>query len=294
VAAPLYALPPSRFVAARDALARELAARHDGQAAAVRRLRRPVGLAWVMNRLARERADEVRALLDAATRLRAGQRRALAGEGAGELRAAEEEVRARARSLRTAARPILEESGGRADAAALARLELLLRVAASAPGEARDALREGVLEREPPVATPDLTGLAVLAGGPSRGARDAASGPWSAGPAVTAAATPAQARAAREGTRDARVEVRAARDSARDARAAVVRAARERARARKEARGRLARAEADARRAEQAARAAQEAARRAEERAGLLRAKADAAAAEARRRAEALRGLEPR
>lgn len=290
VAAPLYALPPSRFVAARDALARELAARKDPAAAAVRRLPRPVGLAWVMNRLARERAEDVRALLDAATRLRAGQRRALAGEGAGELRAAEEDVRARARALRGAAGPILEEAGRRADATALARLELLLRVAATSPGGAREALRDGVLEREPPVATPDLSGLAVLAGDPAgaAGAARPVEGGARRASAPAKSAKPVQARDARE----ASTEARAAREAARAAREDARRAARERARARKGAREQLARAQAEARRAERAARAAQEAARRAEERARTLRARADAVAAEARRRAEALRELD--
>lgn len=52
----LYALPPSRFVAERNALAKALAAKGDPAAAAVRKLARPTGLAWAMNRLARDRS----------------------------------------------------------------------------------------------------------------------------------------------------------------------------------------------------------------------------------------------
>ncbi|HET9597895.1 MAG TPA: hypothetical protein VFP65_20075, partial [Anaeromyxobacteraceae bacterium] len=58
-AAALLAVPPARFTAERDALARRLASDGDpAAAAAVRKLRRPVGLAWLLNRVARERGDD--------------------------------------------------------------------------------------------------------------------------------------------------------------------------------------------------------------------------------------------
>jgi len=257
----LFALPPSRFVEERNALAKELAARRDPAAGAVRKIGRPTGLAWVMNRLAHGRPRDVEALLRAGDRLRAGHRRALAGEGAEELRAAEEEVRERARGLRTEAQAALGEAGRRADPGVLSRLELLLRVVASGAGPEREAFRRGVLEREPAVATEDVGGLAVLAGGhPS--------------PAVAPKG---------DGAARARDERRASTREASKAREAE--------RARKDSRRELVRAEAALRRADDAAHRAEEAARRATERARELRARADAARQEAARRREALRSL---
>jgi hypothetical protein len=256
----LLALPPSRFVAERNALAKALGARGDAAAATVRALRRPVGLAWVMNRLARDRPDDVAALLAAGDRLRRGQRRALAGEGADELRAGEAELRRHARALRDAAAPLLGAKGG----AGLSRLELLLRIAASAPA-AREALRAGILEREPEAEPIDLSGLAIVEGG-AGGRR----------------APPSKGAAGAEGMEKAR-ERAAAR-----AHDAALRAARaELARADAAAR----RAEGDAGRAEAAARRAEEAARRAAERAETLRRRADGARAEARDRERAVGAL---
>ncbi|HEY6005904.1 MAG TPA: hypothetical protein VIV57_23695, partial [Anaeromyxobacter sp.] len=161
----LLALPPARFVGERDALARALEARGDGAAADVRKLRRPLGLAWVLNRLARDRREDVEALLEAGDRLRAGHRRALGGEGPGELRAAEDELRDRARALRSEASRVLEEAGRPADPAVLSRLELLLRVVAPASGAEREAFRQGALTAEPVPASADLSGLASAPGG---------------------------------------------------------------------------------------------------------------------------------
>ncbi len=260
----LLALPPSRFVPERDALAKALAARGDPAAAAVRALRRPVGLAWVMNRLARERPDDVAALLAAGDWLRRGQRAALAGEGGDELRAGEAELRLRARALRDAAAALVGEGRG----VALSRLEPLLRVAASSPA-AREPLRAGVLAREPEAEPLELGGLAVVRGGAPvrRGVRRAA---------------------ARGAARDAVVE----RGPERAPDAAGERAAR-RARdvALRAARAGLARAATAARRAGEAARRAEEAARRAEGRAEGLRRRAEAAREEAEARARALEDL---
>lgn len=162
----LLATAPQRFTAARESLARELADSGDAAGAqAIRKLRRPVGLSWLLNRVAQARPDEIVALLAAGDRLRVGQRRALAGQGAAELRAAEQALRGAARALRGRAREVLEQEGRPPDPAALARVELLLRVAATAPGDAREALRTGSLLREPEVAAGDLSGLGLVAGG---------------------------------------------------------------------------------------------------------------------------------
>jgi hypothetical protein len=262
----LLALPPERFVAERDALARALAERGGGAAAEVRRLRRPTGLAWVLNRLARGRPREVEALLRAGERLRAGHRRALAGGGADALRAAEVELREGARTLREAGREVLREAGKRAEPAALSRLELLLRLLAPAPGSEREAFRQGALRGEPAPAPLDVRGLAVV-------------------PASGAARPPAPAGRTRAAT--ARPDGAARARQAAEAR----RAARETQRRRVQAERDLGRAEREARRAEAAAANAETAARRAADRAREVRARAETARAEVVRRAEALRAL---
>jgi hypothetical protein len=137
----LLALPPGRFVAERDALAKALAARGDAGAEPVRRLRRPVGMSWMMNRLARERPEGVEALLAAGERLRTGQRRALAGQGSIDLRAAERELREAARALRLAAEPVAAERGRAATPAELARAEARAERVASAASAAEARAR---------------------------------------------------------------------------------------------------------------------------------------------------------
>jgi hypothetical protein len=162
----LYGLPPERFVAERNQLARALAAKGDPDAAAVRKLARPSQLASALNRLSRARPERIRALLDAGARLRKGQRRALSGGGAEELRAAETAVRDAARALRNEATAALAEDGGKPPPASLlAGLELALRVAATGTEPDREALRRGVLTKEPERSGfGELTGLAAVSG----------------------------------------------------------------------------------------------------------------------------------
>jgi hypothetical protein len=67
----LYALPPSEFVEARDALVRQ--ARESGDrdlAAVIAELRKPTAVGWLANRLARERADQLTDFLALAAPLR--------------------------------------------------------------------------------------------------------------------------------------------------------------------------------------------------------------------------------
>jgi hypothetical protein len=228
-AEPLFALPPSRFTAERDALAKSLAGRGDRSAPAVRKLRRPVGVAWVLNRLARERPDEIEALVRAGERLRSGQRAALSGRGAEDLRAAEEELRARARTLRAHAERILASQGKAPSPATLARIELLLRVTAPLPGPDRDALSRGVLSREPDVASGDLAGFAVLQGGRAGAAARATRPPSRAGAAARErdGAREASARAQRE-RKEERERLRSVAEARRAADSARTRAERDR------------------------------------------------------------------
>jgi hypothetical protein len=227
-----------------------------------------VGLAWVLNRLARDERREVAALLAAGDEVRSGMRRAVSGAGAGGLRDAEQVLRDRARALRLAAERLLAAEGRPPAAAALARVELLLRVAAT--GTDREALREGTLLREPEVGGEDLSGLTVLAGGRG-GTRQASATAPSPRPSPPAGAggegevrlrSAKAARAAREREeREARAredqEIRARKRALDAARAAVARADR--------------RAVQEGRRAEEAERRAREA----RERAAAARSEAD-------------------
>jgi hypothetical protein len=77
----LFALPLEEFTAARNALAKDLTAAGDKDAAAhVKALRKPSRAAWALNQLAREHPDAVTDLRAAGERLRAAQDAALRGD----------------------------------------------------------------------------------------------------------------------------------------------------------------------------------------------------------------------
>ena len=140
----LYGLDPEEFVAARDASAKAL--RGDGrraEAATVAKLRKPSVAAWVVNRLARDEADLVEALLDAGAKLREVQ---LAGAAAADLRAA---IEAEAKALDALMRPAARIAGatGSGRDATLARARDTLHAAALDPDLA-DETRRGVVVRE--------------------------------------------------------------------------------------------------------------------------------------------------
>jgi hypothetical protein len=91
----LYAADLEDFVGARDALAKQLRADGDREgAAAVKKLAKPTRAAWAVNRLVRERPDEVRALVDAGEALAGAQEQLLDGADAAVLRGAAEAARA--------------------------------------------------------------------------------------------------------------------------------------------------------------------------------------------------------
>ena len=108
----LYELPPEEFTAARDELAKRLGAEGErDEARRVRALRRPTLTAWAINRLARERSDDLEELIAVGNDLRKAQRRALSGGGAKALKdptTRRREVQAR---LLAAAREILAGRG---------------------------------------------------------------------------------------------------------------------------------------------------------------------------------------
>jgi hypothetical protein len=141
VAERLYGLEPEEFVAARDAAARAL--RGEGrkaEAAAVGKLRKPSAAAWVVNRLARDEAGLVEALLDAGANLRGVQ---LAGAPASDLRAA---IAAEAKALDAVMRPAGRIAGTGREGA-LERARDTLHAAALDPDLAEE-VRRGVVVRE--------------------------------------------------------------------------------------------------------------------------------------------------
>jgi hypothetical protein len=157
----LYAVEPGAFVGARDALARTLAAEGDPEAERVRRLRRPTGPVWLLNAIARERPRVVEALLAAADGLRRAQVRALAGEGAA-LREATAAMHDAVVEVLAAARQLSAGRGREPSAATLGEVERGARALATDPG-ARQALREGILDRLPEAGGAELlSGLAVV------------------------------------------------------------------------------------------------------------------------------------
>jgi hypothetical protein len=215
----LYGLPLDEFTDARNSLVQEL--RRGGQrdeASEVAALRKPVLAAWVVNRLARDEAEDVERLIDAAAGIRSGRS------------GAEGSFREALERLTAAARRLLEET-------AHARDDVLQQVAGT--------LREGA------AGDPELLASGTL----TRPLEPSGFGAM-AGSSLTAARRPAQrssarrvdkeeVEAARRELADARAEARDLDRKARDAlrEADQARAAAEAAHARIEAaEARLARA----------------------------------------------------
>jgi hypothetical protein len=159
----LFELPPERFVAARDELARQL--RKDGDAAAAKRvagLRRPTVAAWAVNQAARRRPELVTDLMEAGERLRQAQRRALSGLRGGGLRTAGAERRVAIDRLIAEASSVLEESGRSPEPHRDAIATTLQ--AASVDEHAAAAVRAGTLDRElaAPTGFGEVTGLQLV------------------------------------------------------------------------------------------------------------------------------------
>jgi hypothetical protein len=126
---PLYDLPAADFVAARNALAKELKAAGDKEsAAAVAKLRRPTATAWALNQIARHQPALIDDALDARSALLAVTEGTGRGE-AGDLRAATSDDRAATRAVLVAARDLL----GGEDAGLSARITSTLLAAVLDP-----------------------------------------------------------------------------------------------------------------------------------------------------------------
>jgi hypothetical protein len=142
----LYGLPPDRFTAERDALAKRLREAGDRDAAAeAKALRRPPLSAWAVNQLVRERTPLLHDLWKAGDKLRK------AHEGKGDFRAALNAERETLEALAASAAELLERSGHAATDATLQRVTGTLQ-AAAADRDARRAVEEGMLDKdlEPP------------------------------------------------------------------------------------------------------------------------------------------------
>jgi hypothetical protein len=206
----LYEIPPETFIAARDALAKELkdAGRAD-DASAVKKLRRPSVVAWAVNTAARAHPDAVEALLEAGRELRRAQRKTLSVAGTDELRRATDARRIVIQQLAEAAvRTIGDRGATHRDA-----IEATF-TAASVDEALAQRLRGGTLEREasPPAGFGAVEGFELLTGGASAEEEPEES------PAARREAERERARVAREAERRAASAERSAERAAEHAR----------------------------------------------------------------------------
>ncbi|WP_205699371.1 hypothetical protein [Conexibacter sp. SYSU D00693] len=137
----LYAADPAEFTARRDALARELRQAGDRAAAdEVKALRRPSQAAWLVNRLARERGDDLEAVLAAGRELAAAQEAAIGGGGGDALRGAQ-------RALRAAVEGLVQSVAAGESQTTVERVRATLHAAAG-DDDLRERVAAGRLERE--------------------------------------------------------------------------------------------------------------------------------------------------
>jgi hypothetical protein len=145
----LFELDPSEFIAARDALVRQLRDRGEGDLARqVQALRRPTTAAWALNQLVRASRSGVDELTAVGADLRRAQRRAMSGLDAAPLREAQQRRRVLIDRLTAEASRMLLERGTAAEPHIEAVRETL--VAATADPEAAGALQTARLSRPLP------------------------------------------------------------------------------------------------------------------------------------------------
>jgi hypothetical protein len=138
----LYGVPPDRFTAERNALAKRL--REAGEATSaqeVEALRRPPLSAWAVNQLVRERTPLLGDLWKAGDRLRK------AHGGKGDFRAALDAEREALDALVASAAELLEQAGKAAAEDTLQRVRGTLQ-AAAADRDARRTVEEGMLGQD--------------------------------------------------------------------------------------------------------------------------------------------------
>ncbi|WP_397519005.1 hypothetical protein [Rhodococcus pyridinivorans] len=142
VADALYGLDPEDFVAARSEFAAQAREAGDRElTAAIGRLRKPTVAAWMVNLLARERADELAALLDIGSALRTAQRR-LSGS---EMRKLSEQRRRVVAALERDAGRLAADRGRTVSESALREVGRTLNAALSDP-DIGERVRQGRLD----------------------------------------------------------------------------------------------------------------------------------------------------
>jgi hypothetical protein len=156
---PLFALDPKDFVRARDPLAKRLQKEGDKDGAkAVKALRRPTIPIWALNQVARERPDEIEALVAASSKAHAAQDK--------DVRDALARRRDRMHEVLVLARQMIDGSGRQPDQHELDITTALSTILAS-DGLTRDLL-DGVLTQVSDVAAdiewPDVAGAPVPRG----------------------------------------------------------------------------------------------------------------------------------
>ena len=222
----LFAGPAEDFVAARDALVKELKAAGDKDAAAeVKALRRPTVAAWAVNQVARTSKKDVAELLRVGDRLRDVHEALLEGKGDAGVREVTAERRRLVSQLTKQAVAVLG-AGGHAQAEAITHTF----DAAVADPEAGLAVRSGRLSKE--LEAPSGFGGGLVFGPSDRAVRPAGTdSETGAADADSEADADAEAEAAREAAERRRRELE---QEATDRAAEAERAAEEAAAARQE------------------------------------------------------------
>ena len=143
----LYALPLDEFTGARNALAKELAAGGDKDAAAeVRALKKPGVPAWAVNQVARAYPEAVESLFEAGALLRDAQKKLIRSGDAAAVKEATAAERKAVRDLVDRARKILSDAGHTPNEALLERVADTFY--ATTVDEGREAVRNGTLTKE--------------------------------------------------------------------------------------------------------------------------------------------------
>jgi hypothetical protein len=154
----LYDVAPNSFVAARDALVRELKAGGARETAdQVAAMRRPTRSAWALNQVARREPALIDAYLDSVAVLRAATDDALAGDATG-VRPAQHDERAAVDAIVSAATGYLKSSDEGASAAIVERVADSVR-AAGADEASAATVRAGRLQTDLSATTLGLDGF---------------------------------------------------------------------------------------------------------------------------------------
>jgi hypothetical protein len=144
----LYALPLDQFTRARDALAKELASKGRAkEAQAIRKLKRPVVAAWIVNRLAQQHPERIETFLASARALEKAHRRAISGLSPEHLKEANRAFQQALDALLKEVTASLAATGRPATGDLIRQVEETLRAAALGTEEERSTLVQGMLTR---------------------------------------------------------------------------------------------------------------------------------------------------